>query len=753
MNKATSYPKHNIDPQKKGREFILQYAKAMWIDSENNIPNTIFWRNSLNYEKIRLYAQGKQPIDKYKKLLDAEDADKSYLNIDWSVRPIVNKFRNIAINKLLQREFNITATPIDPLAKDQAEEYFADIKAKILMKEALASMGSELAESPEFKPEPGEPEDLEELQMQMEYGYKHNMAIEAEMGINWLLYINDIVESRRQMLSYEFDFGVAGYKDWMEDDGSIKFRAVNPMNVVTSYCRKGDFSDMIHCGEVIEPSIADLSEKFSDAELQVIAEHSKGQYGNPKDFPQATLLNKGYDDFKVRVLDFEFISYNTKVYEQSENKAGNLMFNRTSFDKKNKSKKVLIKGKEVDKYISKETNGVYKGKWVIGTDFIYDFGLAKNLKRSKPSGGTTSLSYHFYAPNFYEMSAVGVMDSLIPILDEYQMTIYKIQSFKNKWLPYIIDIDLDALESVALGKGGENMKPMQLLDMMFQTMVLVGRRKDISGQNINYKAVDVRTTGMAAEFQVLVQDLQRLMQEMRDITGLNELTDGSTPNSKTLIPVAQMAYESTNNAIYQIIHADKMLLERLGKALIQRLQVAVKLGKVEGILKALGSNTVKWFELNPDIQLHEYGIIIEDRPTDQERQLLMERLNMKDAQGLVDPEDYFMIMHSTNLKQAEQLLAYRVRKRKEAQAKEARMLQQENGQIQMQSAQAAEQAKQATLQLEYQLKMQLEDKKGEWQLKIAELKADSAEVQSSVASATKIATSGQAVEPEDPFAV
>ena len=739
MKQLVSYPRHDVDPSKKGRGWLLQYAKAMWNDTENYIPNTIFWQNAQEYEKIKKYALGMQDIEQYVKILAPESQDgKTLMNIDWSIRPIISKYRNIAINKLLQREFNITATPIDPLAKDQAEEYFADIKAKILMREALKQMGSDVAESPELKPEPGEPEDLEELQMQMDYGYKNNMAIEAEMGIQWLLYINDIVEKRRRVLTNLFDYGVAGYKEWMDEAGNIKLREVNPPNVVMNYCRKGDFSDMIHCGEVIEPTIVELSEFFNDTELNDIAEKAKGKYGNDAHLPASTLTNRGIDRFKTQVLDFELISYDTHVYEQGETKAGNPIFNRTSFDKKGKGKKVVIKGKEVDRYVSKERTVVYKGKWIIGTDYIYDFGLAKNQKRDKPKGGKTSLSYHFYAPNFYEMKAQGVMETLIPILDEYQLTIYKIQNFKNKWIPYVIDIDLDALENVALGKAGENLTPMQIMDMVFQNHIMPNRKKDIAGNNVNYKAVDIRPTGMAIEFQALVGDLARILQELRDITGLNELTDGSTPNPKTLTTIANMAYESSNNAIYQLVHSDKVLLEKVSKALIQRLQIAVKKGKVEGVLQALGSNTVKFFKLSSDIALHEFGIMIEDKPTNDQRQMLIQNLNLKDANGLIDPQDYVMVMNCQNLKQAEQLLAYRVKKRREAEEQKAMMLQQQNGEIQIQSAQAAEQAKQQTLQLEYQLKMALEDKKGEWQYKIKMLDAQSKEVVAGVNAAAKV---------------
>lgn len=85
------------------------------------------------------------------------------------------------------------------------------------------------------------------------------------------------------------------------------------------------------------------------------------------------------------------------------------------------------------------------------------------------------------------------------------------------------------------------------------------------------------------------------------------------------------------------------------------------------------------------------------------------------AQGQVDFEDAVYIETIKNIKQAQQVLAYRIKKkRKEAEEKSQRQ-QQMNGQIQTQSAQASEQAKQQTLQIEMRSKMEMEKLKAQLQ--------------------------------------
>ncbi len=719
------YPKHDIDPKLKNSKWILQYVKAAWNDSESHIPEGIWYRGRDRYDEIDSYVLGKQSIDKYKKQFsNDDDADTTWTKIDWSVRPVVSKFRDIAIAKVLQRELNIMCTPIDPMAKDDADKYFADIRTKILMRQALKQANPELAESAELAPAPGEPEDLEELEMQMNFGFKHNMAIEAEQGIQLVMYQNKANERRKRLVECLFDYGVGGYKECIED-GKVKYREVNPKHVITNYSHFGDFSDLRHVGEVVFMTLEDLSKYYEEKDLDRMASTYQGQYGNPR-YINLNGTRTGWDKFKIPVLDFEFYSWNTKVRNRFVNSAGNLSFKNSSFENRSKQDVVEINGETIPKYVSRTIKVVYKCKWVIGTDFIFEDGLATYMKRTNQNPGDTSLSYHLYAYNFKDMRAQGVMEKLIPIIDEYHLTIYKIQNFKVRYQPYIMKLDLDALENVSLAKGGTPMSPKDLLKMALQTNIMAMRHADLSGANVNYKPIEIFPTGMAEEFGVLVNDLERLKNEIREISGLNEATDASTINPKTLNGAATLMNESTNNALYPIIQADKNLTERLAKALIERLCILVKMGKVEGVVHALGMNTVKFISVSPDLPLHDYGIMVEFVPNDQERQILMEKLNIKDAQGLIEPEDFVLIQNTRNTKQAAQILAYKVKKRREAMQMESLQLQQANTESQVQSAQAVEQSKQQTLQMEYALKMQLMDAEMQWKYKIEELKISGA---------------------------
>lgn len=713
------FPSHLINPKDKGRDWILQFIKAAWQSADNDNPREIFYHARYRYEVIKQYAMGNQSINKYKPLMQVdEESRENWLNIDWSVIPIVPKFRRIALGKLNKIDYNITATPVDSLASDETEDYFASTKAKILMREQLKNIDPSMLEMPEFQLTPGEARDMEELEMQMKYTFKHQMAIEAEQAIKLVLEQNEAEKLRDGIKEDLFDYGVAGYKEFIDSNGAVKIRKINPRNILISHCKNSDFSDVSYIGEIVEMTISDLKQmagdQFSDEEYEQIAKNVVGLYGNPKEWPSSlSIYNKGYDKFRIRVIDMEFFSVNELVYEQRIDRRGNKIYARAGYENRNKRK---------EKFDRVAFKVAYKGRWVIGTDYLFDYGLCTNMKRAKSSLMDTKLSYHLIAPEFWDMKAYGLMSQIIPIADAIQIAWYRLQNAINQSRPKGIMIEMGALEDIPLGSGGNKLTPMKVLDLYNKTGTLVYRKADAQGRMTNYKPIEELENGLGRDVMSYWQIIQNNIQLLRDITGLNELTDGSTPDPRTLTTVAKLAYEGTNNAMTHIIRGEKKLLESLSNAIILRIQDVVNSGAVKGYSRALGGNTIKFFQASPNLALYEFGIFLEDKPTDEQRGMLMQQVQAMSAQGLMDIEDAIIIQNTDNLKVAQQLLAYKLKKKKEQMQLESAQQQQMNAQVQMQSAQAAEQAKQQTIQVEAQTKAQLMQLEKEMDAKMLEMK-------------------------------
>jgi hypothetical protein len=719
MSLTNEFPSHLVDPREKNKEWIMQFAKAAWSSFENDTPKEIFYHARYRYEVAKQYAMGNQSINKYRPLMGIdEQSNESWLNIDWSVIPIVPKFRRIALGKLSKVDYNIVATPIDALANDQTEQYFAGAKAKIIMRQEAEKINPELLDLPALQLNPGEAKDLEELEMQMKYTFKHQMSIEAEQGIKLVLEQNEAEKMREKIREDLFDYGVAGYKETIDSNGAIKIRPVNPRNIITNYCKKNDFSDAAYVGEVVEITIADLKQaagsQFTEEEYEDIAKNVLGRFGNPREWPSSlSVYNKGYDKFRLRVLDLEFFSVNDLVYESRVDRRGNKIYAKAKYEDRNKRK---------EKFERIAYKVVYKCKWIIDTKYMYDYGLCTDMKRAKSSLMDTKLSYHMYASEFWDMKAYGMMEQLIPIADAIQIAWYRLQNVINQSRPKGIMIEMGALEDIPLGSGGTKLTPLKVLDLYNKTGTLVYRKLDPQGRASNVKPIEELENGLGRDAMNYWQLIQNHIQMIRDITGMNEMTDGSTPDPRTLTTVAKLAAEGTNNSLWGVLSGEKKLLESLSNAIVLRLQDVVAGGKVEGYVRSLGGNTVRFFSMSENVALHEFGIFLEDKPTDEQRMLLLQQVQAGQVNNLLDIEDAIVIQNTDNLKVAQQLLAYKIRKRREEEEAKAMRMQQMNAQVQQQSAMAAEQAKQQTLQVEGQVKAQVIQVEKELDAKLMEMK-------------------------------
>lgn len=713
------FPSHLLDPREKGKDWVLQYCKAAYSSFENDNPREIFYHSRYKYEVQKNYALGNQSINKYKPLLGVdEEVKEDWLSVDWSVIPIIPKFRRIALGKLSKSDYNIVATPVDSLANEETQSYFASTKAKLMIREQAEKIDPSLLDSPALQLTPEEARDMDELEMQMKYTFKHQMAIEAEEGVKLIFGQNEVDKLRYKVREDIFDHGVGGFKEWIDSNGAIKIRAVNPRNILINRCMKQDFSDASYVGEIQELTISDLKQtaggQFSDDDYEQIAKSYIGLLGNPKEWPSSlSVYNKGYDRFRIRVLDIEFFSVNQIVMEKRTDRRGNKIYARGKFEDTNKRK---------DKFERLAYKVVYKGKWIIGTNYIYDYGLATDMKRAKSSLMDTSLSYHLFAPEFFDMKAYGTMDQMTPIADAIQIAWYRLQNAINQARPKGIMIEMGALEEIPLGAGGKKLTPMKVLDLYNKTGTLVYRKADAQGRQTNYKPIEELENGLGRDVMNYWQIIQNNIQLLRDITGMNEMTDGSTPDPRTLTTVAKMASESTSNALSHIVMAERMLLESLAGSVMLRLQDVVARGTVEGYVRGLGNNTLRFIQVSPKVSMHEYGIFLEDKPTDDQRAQLMAQVQAMSAQGLMDIEDAIIVQNTDNLKVAQQLLAYKIRKRKDEEEKKAVQQQQMNAQVQMQSAQAAEQAKQQTIQVEGQVKGSLIQIEKEFEAKLMKMK-------------------------------
>lgn len=708
-------PDDLIPESQKDRKWILDYIKWCYQDYDS-VPKTMFFGSRGRYQTIQDYCQGKQSIDIYKQQLEVDELnDETWLNIDWSIIPIFPKFLRVALQKVNQVDYNIVATPINGMAEDVKNQKYAELKAKILTRQLLAEAGSSMADLPELQPGEKEPQDLQELEIMFEYTFKDDLAVEMEEGVKLINYQNDIENERRMWKEDAAKYGVVGTRQYIDSNGSIRIKRMDPEKVIVSRCSKKDFSDRKYCGEITELSIGELKQQaqgqFTEAEYQDIAKNVMGSFGNATEVPANCDFADWYDTLKVWVLDIEFYSVNEIMHEKVVDKRGNLLMGNAYVDKKGKLRGELVRT---------SYRVVYKGQWIIDTNYLYNYGLTTNMARAENSLGDTVMSRRLYSSDFYKMRTTSLAEQVMPIIDQIQLDWYHLQNIKNQARPKGISIEMTSLENIPLGKGGAMWSPKDVLDLYAKKGVLVWRRVQTNGVGQELRPIEELENGIGKDASFYWQSMTSNMQLLQDISGLNDFTDAGTPNPRATNQLAQMAYEGTINALGHIIEADKYLLEKNASTTVLFLQDLVSMGAdVSGYARAIGSAAIKFIKVSEKVSNYEYGIMLEDRPTTQDRQIFMQEAQEALNKDQIKYSDLVFVKHIDNLKMAQMVLGYKIDKYAAEKQRNSLQLQQANGNVQVQSAQVAEQLKQQTLQVDAKLKAELEQLKAQLEMEKA----------------------------------
>jgi hypothetical protein len=706
MDQIVSFPKHDINPKEKGEKWCLQAAKAIVNNWATGMQTgSIFYAKRLQYQEIDSYYMAMQSAMRYLEWQTGEKNPASiWINTDQTIDGLVKTHIQKILGRLKKIEYNINATPLDSTAKSKLDEWYDQMYIKIMMREAAMKQNPAYAQNPALAKEDGEPEDVEELKLAKQFSPKFIRAKDIEQAIGMLFYENEMEKLVELWDEDNVKYGVCVGQEGIDENNKVFIKRIAPADFVCSYSETGNFDKLTHAGFYERVTLGSLTKYFDDTTLAKIADATKGKNGNPQYYNTSTA--RGWDPFKVEVFNFEMLSYNTVATEERKNKFGNKRFGKTDYNN-------IGKPTPENKVVSAATREeVYKGKWIVGTDYIFDYGKATNTKRSmdKEKVGKTSLSFIAFATMFDKMRARGIMEDLIPVADEIQMVVAKMRTLRNTMITNGIAIDFSALEGVALGEGGKNLSPKEILDMFLQNGVLAYRSENLiqDGKMVQRKPVEPVVMNGAAELAGMWNDYQNLTGKLYEISGLNQTTDSATVNPKMLNGVARLQNAGTNNALYFLENARRKFVEKVARNIIPRFQTALLIGDYDGYAQAIGQNTIEYFKFAATQFPCDYSIIIEDRPTDEQKQVVYEMMREEIKQGFLTTADVFAVIDAYNLKDAQVILEARSRKNREKKEQFALQQQQMNGKVQTESALAVEDAKQKTLDKEYDRKMDIE---------------------------------------------
>ena len=700
---------------KKKKEWIVGQAKKFWNIYTNTSKS--FYNDRHKAVERMLHMLGRPDTNQFKKILipkELANGDASQMRIDWSPLPIVSKVFKM-IHAIIEKQgYDIDVQAIDPVAMDDKEKFYAELQAKIIMKNELADAeitAQEVGLSSE------DPQTLEEAEILMNYGYKHQAAYECESALNLILTDNKYDEIRSQVISDLITHGAGVVMDDLDFDGEIKPKYVRYEDFFCDPTNDPYFNDITMAGHIEEMSLGEIKNWSSPEEIESLEFDGMQHGGNSKSRLSYDRTNRAIQDNNImrHVAIMQFISHSEVSYEAIKKEDGKTIFGYKTSGKNNKE------------IINANYDLVYEVRWVIDSDYYFGARLATNMKRDARDLKKGHLNYHVVAPKLYENKPFAFGDQVIAIDKALHIAWFKLQNVIARAKPKGILIEANAMNDVTV--GGQKIPFKDNLAMYAFSGNLIYRKIDDDGEVAGDIPIRELDNGLKDEADRYFGVIQQEMQLLRDITGFNEITDGSTPNPRMLKSVGQMAQQSTNNAIQYLLTSEQKITEKLCRSLIMRIQDAADDGTIMGYSKSLGSNSMKFFKLSKDVSYRNLGVYFNNHPDPYEKELMVQRLESALQTGQITLSDVIWIEGMTNLFQQKLYLDARIKKNQETKAMLERQNMEVNAQMQQQSVQMNTQAEQQRIQMEHQSKMAQIQAEMEWRYRIEQLKVQGLNIQ------------------------
>jgi len=255
--------------------------------------------------------------------------------------------------------------------------------------------------------------------------------------------------------------------------------------------------------------------------------------------------------------------------------------------------------------------------------------------------------------------------------------------------------------------------------MYFQTGSIVGRSLTQEGDPNRGKVPiqELQTGSGGGKIGTLIQTYQYYLQMIRDVTGLNEARDGSTPDKNSLVGLQKLAAANSNTATRHILQAQLFLTLRTCENISLRVADALQYPLTRQALEnSISEYNVGTLDQLSKINIHDFGIFLQLEPDEEEKQQLEQNIQIALKTNSITLEDVIDIRNVKNLALANQMLKYRRKKKAQADQQAA----QANIQAQAQAnAQTAERATLAEMQKQQALaetQVQIEQAKSQFNI-------------------------------------
>lgn len=725
--------------------YNLQVAQAIYSRFVNNLTDT----GSLEAENIntlRAFAWGKQSENRYKTYIatgkfpslnggsdtteiNSASSKKGWLNVNWQ---IVSLIRNVVIqikSQFNDIDYDVLAYNVDLDA--EAEEENKKMR-KIWIDSKFGGVLDVLKLQAGFPVEEKKMtvDSLEELNEMKKEGFFKPEYIEKQ----------EILFSHTENISYwdrsikpklVEDLLVCGkafaYADYDLETSKVVWKYADPADSGLQYTRHNDYRDSDY-GYVFEyPTISEIrslkdcifdkdGRPIQEEDLKELAKKYVGYGKNPADWTRDYEDRMGsaykYDDFRVCVLKTWWIDVeNEDKIEYTKKNGKKRYYNYDKTVKKLNKKEKLIRTK---------LRATYRNSWIVGTDYVYNFGKMPNQPRQPMNKPILPLKG-------WTLKEKSLVEQLIPLGDVYQVAWLKLQNAIAKAADdgYAINLSMLADLSQGQNKQLDHKKIIQLWreqGLIFYKTSHMNGMGGIGGTPIPIQSVDGGLRNTLEKYLLIMEQMHR---QVELITGFSPVALGATADPNQPVGTTNLSLEATMKSLKPYRDSFMYLKEELAKVTSPMIQLALRNDKkskeeyaqvigqygVGVLMTAMKSNT-------------QYGINLQSRPDTNERQEIIQMINdayaaKRNGVAGLDVGQHMEIMFAISNGGNARQLAKKVRKW--VKEDEQRLRKEKNEAIELQGKQIERQEQAKAQNEQRKIQMELQSKVREMQVETVEI--------------------------------
>lgn len=644
-----SYPDPKVSPaEKKQRDWLYQYANAFWSEYvQNKLDCPYTWgEEEMSFDELRLYAKGKQSMEKLKDRFrslrpNAQGKRTTKMNISWRGMDFMAKQFDVmrAMNQEVDFDIEVSCSNTDDIdEKDFNREYVKymihDETAKFLQRTGYKPVKQGI--------DPNMLALKTNAQVDLYFdsgGFPLMKEIKLQAAIEKSLDIADFAVIKDMIFDDLITLAKCGVKTEI-NNATLETtpRYVDMKYALLPHSTYLDYRNINRAAELRFMTIAELKEEDPTLEDSVLMQLAKDYAYMNEDYANIMgsqgMFNLQYRmeyknlygvdpmlNCKIMVLDGQFISPDYEKYVKTTRlDSGNDEFYQVdnNFDPDKWTNRKMSKPKVKNSRCFRK----YEFKWVVGTKIFLKGGLAPDVIYDGPDGNLKpKLDFRFY-----KTGNKSIIERCIAFIDDMNLALFKKRN-ALKTLPPAPRMIINEMLLSNVMLNGIVQEPEDLIRTLEEKGYLVVKTQDDFQRNLGGgKMVDFIPSGIIEDLTMFSQEIETQKNNIREVTGVNQIADASTPDPEEGLGKSKLAISATNHALYPTFKGYKSVFERTCLDIGDKTQLLAKKKDLKIAHRPFGQASTKVLVLGSDVALSKFNYKCRLKSSDEDKRMMLQEI-------------------------------------------------------------------------------------------------------------------------------